>query len=396
VYQLQPNNAYVSSCIFLNISTINNNSNYTNIVLSGVTVQGTAQIWNMVSGGLPPTTSLTVTNVAIDWVANQQLSAPINLVYVWSTTTTNNNNANNPVCTDLSYSSWPQVILSNIRVQNSSTLGPFGVAPGLIQATDVAVSISEVVWLSPVYQLVQTQTSCFDSSFGVPDTTYQAVYTIPPVSISMFSASGFTYYGAWLLGIAGGQVSLTGFDIFNVSQYDNLQSAGIVYVAPLSTFTFTNSHFSGLGNVLTSSPLGSTHDSSAVYLIWNSASQQQLSNRSQTTNLLQSLYFTNNSLRPITLAFNTLTEMNPTDPLSTVGVSVQIDSCQFVNNNGTAMTSNPGGAIQAQASTISYSSTTYFTYYYTTIKNSVSISNCFFEANVATNYGGAISLGLVN
>jgi len=89
--------------------------------------------------------------------------------------------------------------------------------------------------------------------------------------------------------------------------------------------------------------------------------------------------------------------MNPTAPLSITGVSVQIDLCQFINNNGTALTPNPGGAIQAQASTITYSSVgTYSTYYYTTINNSVSISNCLFEANVATNYGGALSLGFVS
>jgi len=245
VFQLQQNIAfYVASCILLNISTASSPK----VVLSGVTVQGNSQIWSMVNGALPPGASLTVLDLNVDWVTFRQLPSPLYLIYVWSNTTSNDYKTS-PICTDLDYSAWPQVIVSNVRVDNGSSLG-FGVIPGLIQATDVAVSISQVVWLSPVYQLVQIQTSCFDSSFGLPDTTYQDVYKIPPISISMLSASSFVYYGAWLLGLAGGQITLTGFAISNVSQHSKLQSTGLVYVAPLSNFIFTNSRFSALGNVL--------------------------------------------------------------------------------------------------------------------------------------------------
>eukprot|EP01102_Stenamoeba_stenopodia_P018864 TRINITY_DN6995_c0_g1_i3.p1 TRINITY_DN6995_c0_g1~~TRINITY_DN6995_c0_g1_i3.p1 ORF type:complete len:745 (-),score=123.42 TRINITY_DN6995_c0_g1_i3:64-2298(-) len=376
------NRPQVYPCILLSSPSpyeypYNTNIPYTALI-SGISLHRNAQIAYLVSGAPPASSVVTVTNIVIDEWDTVQWVSQSNLLSIASSLG-NNYNSDKSWCTNRTFSSWPQVIVSNVRVQNASSgllppVQPYSSSiPGLLDAKDVWVTISNVVWLSPVNTLINVQSSCAPSalSYYMSQMNSYAAYTLPPVTISSLTAAGFVYYSAALLSIVGGNVSLTGLNVSNIG-HNQVDSAGLLSVAPYSNFSLTNSRFNNVGRSIWQNSKSSIMDSSIVYLVWNLVST---SVAYQTTNLLQNVVFSDNNLRPITFLFKTLSRTEDS------ATAVQIDSCQFVNNH--AIPSFNGGAIRASA-TSQHS------------KNTLLISNTLFEANVAFNYGGAIYLSDVS
>eukprot|EP01102_Stenamoeba_stenopodia_P003635 TRINITY_DN13806_c0_g1_i1.p1 TRINITY_DN13806_c0_g1~~TRINITY_DN13806_c0_g1_i1.p1 ORF type:complete len:709 (+),score=102.91 TRINITY_DN13806_c0_g1_i1:72-2198(+) len=338
---------------------INSNINDT-FLLSGVTIQGAAQVLNLVSAGLSAGSSLIFADISVNWTTSSSLQGAT-LLSVYNV---NDEHLDQSWCKNQTASTWPKVIINHVQVQNFSAVDT---VPILLSATDVSVSISDVVWSAPVETLVSITTACIVSE-GINQPNWQqesAIYNwLPTVSISSLTAYNFTYSGETLISIVGSQVSLSDCQFFNIG----FSSSYLINVSPYSSVTFSNSQFN---NIIRSNNWNST--SSIVYVEWNAVSQKQLSSFSNGTNIFQNLDFNDNSLQPLTFVLRV--PMN-SEPIEANGISIQIDSCQFINNNNTG---GQGGAISAFSELAEPKST-------------LSIANSLFNGNVASNYGGGIFL----
>eukprot|EP01102_Stenamoeba_stenopodia_P011303 TRINITY_DN345_c0_g1_i1.p1 TRINITY_DN345_c0_g1~~TRINITY_DN345_c0_g1_i1.p1 ORF type:complete len:717 (-),score=100.68 TRINITY_DN345_c0_g1_i1:44-2194(-) len=365
-----------ASCLASNISS-SGNSTPPSISLSGVTVRGDTQLIYLVNFGLPSGASLFVNDLNVDWfLPNDKYSYPA-LINVWST------EVQSTICS-LKYVSWPQVSVTSVSVQNViSTDFLDGAVPSLLFAKDVTISVFNVTWTSSTTTLVWAKSSCNRGNTYL-NPSFTEVIPLAPISIENLTASNFICYSD-LFSLVGGRITFTDIDISNVIR-QSYQQGSLINLFPTS-FQFDNSHIRHSGEVIY--PGQTQSDNSIVEVIWNIASRTQLTEYSSTPSVLKNVIFAANQLRPVSLSFVTSYTLNPTTPFQTAGITVEIDSCQFIGNDGTLYTNSFGGAVQASAT---FEHSYAISSYNVSVYNLLLIRNSVFEGNTANINAGALSL----
>jgi len=377
---------YYASCIVINSTILAGNSTINlpvNVTLSGISVAGNTQFSYIVTASLVVGSLLTVSDFSVVWQSPSLSYYPFEYIL-------NVQSAESPslFCTSNNLN-WPEVIIQNVQVQNTTEFLSRAITfyAGLVQSSDVALTITNVTWQFPLYQLINSMTSC-NVSLGLPY-SYTEYVSLPPITISSLELFNTTYDNYYLVFLQGGQVTLSGLNLYNITR--NSLVTYNMFVIYSESISFTNSQFalcSGYGTGMGNQYI----DSSLISLNWAMTSQSQLASYSAGTNLFRNVSFLSNGLRPITTSVVFATQLNPDTPFNVMGISLLIDSCTFINNND-FFTKSPGGAIQA-ISAMSYGNQTYGweDYEWTNIENVLSIVNSVFEGNVGAPYGGAIYL----
>eukprot|EP01102_Stenamoeba_stenopodia_P017169 TRINITY_DN6114_c0_g1_i2.p1 TRINITY_DN6114_c0_g1~~TRINITY_DN6114_c0_g1_i2.p1 ORF type:complete len:573 (-),score=105.08 TRINITY_DN6114_c0_g1_i2:23-1741(-) len=372
--------ASYAPCIYIQV--LRNTS--ANISLSNIGVQGDTRLVNLVNGYLSSASVLSINDIDIDWQVDNSFSTMPFLISLSSS------EYFTVICSTDQH--WPQLNINSVKVYNRSAIAPYQSAavPGLLFSYDIQVSINDVIWSSPVNQIITTKTKC---AFGFypPNPLINTDFSYPPITINGFVGYEFGVYTTSPFYIIGGQVTLAGLNFFELNILVNgitpqQIGLGVFQVYPTS-FQLVNSQFNFLGWLTqTYSSNATTADYSIFFVSWNSGSVNQLTDYSLTTNLVQNVQFTENIIRPITLGFVAISELSN----SAQGITVHFDSCLFIDNNGTIVTVNPGGAIQVIAALITNSP--YSISYSTVLPNQINVTNSSFIGNIANTNGGAIAL----
>jgi len=383
---------YSAYCIFSNIT--NSSNNPPTISLTRVTLDPKTILRNLISAGLPSGSLLIIDSFEIVWdqsVLSVYAQVYINSVLynVWST------ESSTVMCAP-GYTSWPTLQLSNINVANSAvntTLYPFPTYPALLLASSVGISVTNVTWTSSGFSLQAAP----DNSCNFPDlpqSNYLDFLSLPDITLSSIRLSNFLYYNDVLFYLVGGSVSLINLEVSNLTfgniNFDN----GLVTVYP-SSLQVIDSQFILNGLLKVNEDIDPPHEYSIVDVTWNSATSQQLANYSALSNRFQNVNFISNQIRPISLTFAAFSDLSTSVPFQTEGIIVSIDNCTFVNNNGSLVETNFGGAILALAMTLVSEGSGAEVNYYSSINNTVIISDSKFDNNTGNVNGGAIALMFV-